>query len=105
MADSLFLKTFGDYPLNRVLDFLLVHEEFDYSMTDIAHEAGVGYATLKLFWPRLERQKIVKNTRIVGNAKMYRLNYENPVVESFRNFYWAVTKAATDKLLQAKHAA
>jgi len=102
MADSLFLRTFGDYPLNRVLDFLAVHEEFDYSMTDIAHEAGVGYSTLKLFWPRLEREKIVKNTRVIGNAKMYQLNFDNPVVERFKDFYWQATKAAAGKALRPR---
>jgi len=102
MTDSLFLKTFGEYPINRVLDFLVIHEEFDHSMTEIAHESGVGYSTLKLFWPRLEKGRIVKNTRTVGNAKMYQLNFDNPVVTSFRNFYWTVTKAETDKLLQAR---
>lgn len=104
MSDSLFLKTFGDYPINRVLDFLIVHEDFDYSMTDVAHESGVGYSTLKIFWPRLEKDGIVKKTRIVGNAKMYQLNFENPVVQNFRNFYWAATRAETDRLLQPKSA-
>ena len=104
MNNSLFLKAFGGYPVNRVLDFLVIHEEFDYSMTEIAHESGVGYSTLKLFWPRLEKEKIVKKTRIVGNAKMYQLNFDNPIAISFRNFYWAVTKAETSKLLQPKPA-
>ena len=102
MPGSLFLKTFGSYPINRVLDFLLVHEEFDYSMTEIADESKIGYSTLKLFWPKLEKEKIVKNTRMVGNAKMYQLNMDNPIVQSFRNFYWTATKSETDKLAQAK---
>ena len=47
---STFLKIFGDSPLLRVMDFLVIHEEFDYSMTDIAKEAGIGYSTLKMFY-------------------------------------------------------
>ena len=31
-----FLEIFGDSPILRVLDFLVVNEDFDYSMTDIA---------------------------------------------------------------------
>ncbi|MBS3156138.1 hypothetical protein J4413_02805 [Candidatus Woesearchaeota archaeon] len=85
---TIFLEVFGDNPINRVLDFLVVHEDFDYSMTDIAKHSGVGYATLKLFWSKLEENKIVKQTRIVGKAKMYRLYLENPVVKKFRDFFW-----------------
>lgn len=39
----------GDTPILRVLDFFMIYEEFDYSMTDIAKHAGIGYSTLKLF--------------------------------------------------------
>ena len=89
---TIFLQVFGDTPILRVLDFLIVNEEFDYSMTDIAELSGVGYSTLKLFWPKLEEEKIVKLTRTIGNAKMYQLNSQNPVVKKFKELYWTVTK-------------
>jgi hypothetical protein len=44
---SAFLKVFGDSPVLRVVDFLIVNDGFDYSMTDIAQYSGVGYTTLK----------------------------------------------------------
>ncbi len=87
-----FLETFGDSPILRVLDFLVVNEDFDYSMTDTARLSGVGYSTLKLFWGKLEKQGIIINTRIVGKAKMYRLDLANPIVKKFREFYWETTK-------------
>ena len=71
---TIFLKMFGDSPVLRVLDFLVVNGDFDYSMTNIANLSGVGYSTLKLFWDDLERKEVVINTRIVGRAKMYKLN-------------------------------
>lgn len=89
---TLFLQIFGDSPILRVLDFLVVNEDFDYSMTDIANLSEVGYSTLKLFWSRLEKEKIVVNTRIVGRAKMYKLNLSNPIINKFREFYWETTK-------------
>lgn len=87
-----FLETFGDSPVLRVLDFLVVNEEFDYSMTDIAKLSGVGYATLKLFWQKLEEEGIVTNTRTVGRAKMYKINVNNQIMKKFRDFYWETTK-------------
>ena len=99
---SLFLKIFGDNPILRVLDFFMVYEDFDYSMTDIARNAGIGYSTLKLFWKDLIKYKIVKQTRVIGKAKLYQLNKQNPVVNQFRKLYWATTKTETEKLLKQK---
>lgn len=89
---SIFLDIVGESPVFRVFDFLTINDDFDYSMTDIAKLAGVGYATLKLFWPRLEKESIVISTRIVGKAKMYKFNDNNPAVKKFKEFYWSVTK-------------
>jgi len=89
---TVFLSIFGDSPILRVMDFLVVNEDFDYSMTDIASLSNVGYSTLKLFWTKLENEGIVVNVRTVGKAKMYKLNLANPVVKKFRDFYWETTK-------------
>src|SRR3989338_9289616 len=97
-----FLEIFGDSPVLRVLDFLVVNEEFDYSMTDVAGLSGVGYYTLKLFWTRLEKGGIVTNTRVVGKAKMYKLNLMNPVIKKFRDFYWETTKHAVHEKVREK---
>ena len=103
MKQTAFLEVFGETPTLKVLDFLIVNEDFDYSMTDIAHHSGIGYATLKLFWPRLEQAKIVIQTRSVGKAKMYRLNFANPIVKKFRDFYWETTKRAVHEEITITH--
>lgn len=87
-----FLQIFGDSPTLRVLDFLVVNEDFDYSMTDIANLSEVGYSTLKLFWTKLEKENVVINIRTVGKAKMYKLNLSNPIIKKFRDLYWETTK-------------
>ena len=97
-----FLQVFGDSPMLRILDFLIVNEDFDYSMTDIAIQSRVGYSTLKLFWKKLEESKIVKQTRVVGKAKMYKLNLDNPTVKKFRDFYWETTKQAVHEEIKEK---
>ena len=91
-AKTAFLDTFGESPVLKVFDFLIVNEDFDYSMTDIASLSGVGYSTLKLFFKKLESQGIVVKVREVGKAKMYKLNINNPVVKKFRDLYWETAK-------------
>lgn len=91
MGKSVFLNTFGDTPTNRVVDFLTVFDKFDYSIADIAEHADVGYSTLKILIKDLEKRKLVKETRVSGRNKMYKLNRNNPVVERFVQFYWDIT--------------
>jgi len=98
---TIFLSVFGSSPILRVLDFLAVNEDFDYSMTDIANLSGVGYSTLKLFWNKLEKENIVVNTRVVGKAKMYRLNFINPIVKKFRELYWETTRQKLHEKVEA----
>lgn len=78
---SLFIKTFGDYPLIRVLDFLIYSRDFDYPITEIAKNADVNFQTLKKLWPQLEENKIVVNTRTLAGTLLYKINTNNPVVK------------------------
>ena len=97
MEKSVFLQEDGDNPKNRIWSFLIVHSEYDYSMKDIARYSKVGYTTLKVLWKGFKAKKIVMQTRIVGKAKMYRLNLKNPVVNKFIDYYWAVVDSAIKK--------
>ncbi len=89
---SAFLEVVGESPVLKVLDFLTVNDDFDYSMTDIAKWSEIGYSTLKLFWEELENAGIVIETRTVGKAKMFTLDEKNTTVKKFKEFYWAITK-------------
>jgi len=99
---TIFLRIFGDSPILRVLDFLIVNDDFDYSMTDIAALSGVGYATLKLFWPQLEKNAIIIKTRKVGKAKLYKLNDKNIIVKKFKEFYWETVRQKVNASIKEK---
>lgn len=86
---SVFIQTLGDYPLIRILDFLIYSRDFDYPITEIARNAEVHFQTLQKLWPGLERRKIVIKVRMLGGATLYKINTENPVVKKlieFNNF-------------------
>ncbi|HLC58135.1 MAG TPA: hypothetical protein VJH95_06175 [Candidatus Nanoarchaeia archaeon] len=100
IGGSVFLKTFGDNPLNKVLDFLIVFDAFDYSIADIAKNSEVGYATLKLLIKEMVKRKLVVATRVSGRNKMYKLNKNNPVVASFVDFYWNITNKQAEELVK-----
>lgn len=97
MTKSVFLKEEGDTPKNRIWNFLIVHQEFDYSMKEIARYSNVGYTTLKKLWKKFRQKKVVTQTRTVGKAKMYKLNLKNPVVKKFIEYYWTVVDSVVRK--------
>ncbi len=78
---SIFIQTFGDYPLIKVLDFLIYSRDFDYPITEIAKNADVNFQTLKKVWPQLEQNGMVVVTRTLGGATLYRINTASPVVK------------------------
>lgn len=79
---SLFIEYFGNYPLIRVLDFLIENRIFDYSKKDIAKYSNVSYNTFKTFFNKLVKLGLVIKTRKVGKSDMYQLNKESPIVQS-----------------------
>lgn len=97
MEKSIFLEQEGDNPKNKIWDFLIVHSEYDYSMKDIARFSEVSYTALKSLWKEFKQKKIVVQTREVGKAKMYKLNFQNLIVVKFIDFYWAVIDSVVSK--------
>ncbi len=78
---SLFIEFMGDSPTVRIMDYLLTEREIDFSITDMAKNAGIGRATLYRIWDDLANNKIIVPTRVIGRAKLYKLNLENPKVK------------------------
>ncbi len=102
MGKSAYLELFGESPTNKVMDFLIVFDQFDYSMVDISENAEVGYSTLKELIPELEKKKIIVKTRVSGKSNMYKINKNNPAVKRFIDFYWDLANQAVRKELNKK---
>lgn len=79
---SSFRAVIGNSPTARVIEYLIECEGLDFSLTDIADGANVGWTSLHRIWSGLESAKLVKFTRNVGNAKLFTLNTDNPIAKS-----------------------
>lgn len=88
---SLFIEFMGDAPMIRVLDYLITYKEVDFSITDIAENAGIGRATLYRIWDNLISNKIIKHTRDIGKAKLFTLNTENQKIQKLIDIYDMLT--------------
>lgn len=94
MTESLFVRFFGEYPIIKVIDFLLDNRLTDYSRKEIAEGSGIALSTLLDFWPRLEASNMVIRTRRVSIANMYLLNTKSPLVRDLIDFDEKLAKAA-----------
>lgn len=92
--NSVLVEIFGSNPVMKVLDFLITFQLFDYSLTEIAKNSGVGYSTLQTFWNNLERNNIVIKTRRIGKSDLYKLNTDNPAVKQLLKLDWNFTKGS-----------
>ena len=73
-------RLFGS-SMARLLDFFTLHENYEYSKTEVAECAEVSIRTVLRALPYLEEHGIVKHTRTVGNAEMYQTNTESPIIQ------------------------
>ena len=85
--ETIFTKVIGYTPKIKVLEFLIEGRELDYSISDIAEGAGIGRTTLFRIWNDFVELEIVKHTRNIGNAKLYKLNMNNPYVKILTDLF------------------
>lgn len=94
---TLFVRFLGDSPKIRVLDMLITGRELDYSISDIAEQAGIGRATFYRMMDELLKNKIIIPTRKFGNIQLYKLNLDNKFIKGLINLYDNITNVASEK--------
>ena len=99
---TVFRETLGDTPVIRVLDFLIEGRGLDYSLSDIAENSNIGWTTLHRIWGNLLKNEMVKPTREIGRAKLFKLNEENPAVNELIKLYDTLLYQHTEKHLSKK---
>ncbi len=100
--ESVFVEYFGDTPLVRIMNFLILGKDFDYSMTEIAEGAGVGWTSFIRAWKILLKNNAVIHTRNIGKAKLFKLNTNDPTIKKLVKLHWEVIKEETNKHLPKK---
>ncbi|MBI2498711.1 hypothetical protein HYV88_00540 [Candidatus Woesearchaeota archaeon] len=94
---SSFRMVFGNSPIVKVIDFFLENREFDYSLTDIAKNADIGWSTLHGFWNNIIKLGIVVKTRRIGRAELYKLNLDSPLVKKLIELDLDISKKLIEK--------
>ena len=102
MEESIFVKVLGDTPKIRILNYLIKYRGLDYSMSDIARNSNVGWATLSRLWNEFIKLNIVVQTREIGKAKLFKLNEENPAVTELIGVYKKLLQQETQNYFEKK---
>tara|TARA_Y100000310_G_C20302817_1_gene632620 strand:- start:249 stop:575 length:327 start_codon:yes stop_codon:yes gene_type:complete len=97
---TLFVKFLGDSPKIRVMDMLITGRELDYSISDIAEQAGIGRATFYRMMDELLKNKILLQTRKFGNIQLYTINLKNEFVKGLVELYDRITHVASEKEIE-----
>jgi len=86
LGDSLLLKAFENSPKLRIIDIFLTNPFFDFSKNELVRELGMGKQTLYKCFKDLEELGIVKVSRKIGRADLYKVNLENPMVKMLNEY-------------------
>ena len=72
----------------RLLNFLaeLVGSDYEYSKTELAAGAGIGYPSLFRLWPLIEKFDLLIPTRSFGRIQLYKVNSNSPVLHKYLAF-------------------
>ena len=77
---------------SKILDHMVSMRDFDYSISDISKISGVGFKTTLNIIHKLEEQGVLKRTRQIGNALLYRLNLDSTQAKSINKLAFEIAK-------------
>jgi DNA-binding transcriptional ArsR family regulator len=91
-------RLFNGSSVAKILDFLTIFKEWDYSISDIAKNSGVSFRTVLRELPKLEEKGLLKMTRRVGRAKLYKLNMDSEVGLALEKFALKLAGIEAEKI-------
>ena len=94
---SILLKTLGDSPKLRIIDFFLDNPLFDFTKKEVIEALGISKQTFYKYFPELEEYGIVEVSRKIGRAKLYKINLKHPLVSMLREYETKVSMQIAEK--------
>jgi DNA-binding transcriptional ArsR family regulator len=95
--ESLLIKTLGDSPKLRIIDFFLDNPMFDFTKKEVIEALGMSKQTLYKYFPDLEEYGVVEVSRKIGKAKLYKINLKHPLVSMLREYEKKISLQIAEK--------
>jgi AraC-like DNA-binding protein len=93
----LLLKTLGDSPKLRIIDFFLDNPLFDYTKNEVIKALGMSKQTFYKYFKDIESYGTVKVSRKIGGASLYKINLESPLVKMLREYETQISLQIAEK--------
>lgn len=94
---TVLVEVFGNSPEVHLLDFFMDYPLNDYMQKEVAEDTGMNKRTIGRALDSLTSNRILKITRKIGKARLYKLDSENPVVQDIRRIERHLSLAAANE--------
>ena len=84
--EPILLRAFGNSPKLRMVDFFIDNPLFDFTKKEAVEALGMSKQTFYKYFEDLEDLGVVKVSRRIGKAKLYKINLENPMVKLIKEY-------------------
>ena len=84
MEKNAFLRIFGGSNSMKVFDYLL-DLDMDFNIGDIMDGTELSRKTVEKILGSFLENDLIKQSRLIGKTKMYKLNFDNPIVKKLRD--------------------
>jgi len=91
-------RLFGSSAAARIIDFMQVFRDWDYSKQDIAENSDLSSRHAAKAIDKLEKLELIKKTRNVGRAQMYQYNIQNPAAQLLQKFSLEIAGQEAQKI-------
>ena len=83
---SLLLNTLGESPKLKMVDFFMDNPFFDFTKKEVIEALGMSKQTFYKYFGDIEKYDIVRVSRRIGKARLYKINLKHPLVEMLRDY-------------------
>jgi len=82
---SVLIKTIVESPKLRIIDFFMDNPLSDFTKKEVIDALGINKQTFCKYFYSLEKYGMVKVSRTIGKAKLYKIDSGNELVKSIRD--------------------
>ncbi len=95
---------FGSHPQVKIVETLVIHPDFDYSLIELAENAEVSKAMVFALKDKFLHYKIMKPTRKVERLQRYKFNENSPVGKLLNSLSFKLADIDIELLLKGEEA-
>ena len=97
---SILLKTLGESPKLRIIDFFMDNPIMDFTKKDVIDALGMSKQTFYKYFDDLLEFDMIKITRRIAKSKLYSINLSNPIIQSMKTNVDYISETIADKELK-----